>query len=39
LGLSARTPGGLAAEVEYAVSTGTGSLLMQSIRALLKFTF
>jgi uncharacterized protein with beta-barrel porin domain len=39
LGLSARTPGGLTAEVEYAVSTGSGSLLMQSIRALLKLAF
>ena len=39
LGLRARGQGGLTAEVEYGVSTGAGSLLMQTIRAALRLPF
>ncbi len=39
LGLRARAPGGMSAELEYGVSSGTGSLWMQSIRAALRLPF
>ena len=39
LGLRARGSGGLTAEVEYGVSTGSGSLLAQTIRAILRLPF
>lgn len=39
LGLRARAPGGMSAELEYGVSSGTGSLWMQGIRAALRLPF
>jgi uncharacterized protein YhjY with autotransporter beta-barrel domain len=39
IGLRMRTPGGLTTDVEYAVTAGTGSLLMQTIRAMLRLAF
>jgi hypothetical protein len=39
LGLRARAPNGLAVELEYGVSTGTGALLTQSIRGAVRMPF
>jgi uncharacterized protein YhjY with autotransporter beta-barrel domain len=39
IGLRMRTPGGLTTDVEYAVTAGTGSLLIQTIRAMLRLAF
>jgi uncharacterized protein YhjY with autotransporter beta-barrel domain len=39
LGLRARAPGGLTAELEYGVAGGSGSLLAQTLRAALSMPF
>jgi outer membrane autotransporter protein len=39
VGLRARAPGGLTAELEYGVSEGTGALLAQTLRAQLRLPF
>jgi len=39
IGLQARAAGGLMAEVEYALSSGSGSLVAQTIRAALRLPF
>ena len=39
LGFRARTASGLAAEVEYGVSGGTGALRMQSLRGTVRMPF
>ena len=39
LGFRARTASGLAAEVEYGVSGGTGALRMQTLRGTVRMPF